>query len=320
MKKYFFILLVLVLTATQLLPVYAADFNVTGQLRFDLIKSPSLVMDDLSVRGYMVGFDRVYDGELTFDDDMRFSLDIDDIEENSQLMVVADGTKDGVGYFGSATTVVTEKEMISGIIGNLLVDMHEIPVPEYETSNKDLLKVCWQGLEEFSVIGYEIYRSELFDDDWTSIGRSGQNAGKQVCYLDNTAELDVKYYYRIGALTSWNAGENKEVMVSEVMSKTSDGLMKEVGVVDVINQKLTKVIEVDQTVAANQNSSEKKYFGLVDETIDKIGRYIEGNGWSHEVFILVVLLVVLLLVILFFVVSVSLANVRSKGSGLWDKK
>jgi|GEM_PF-6228789 len=302
--------------------VLAADFDVVGKLILSDVKSPGLVMDGLSVRGYVVGQPDTFYGDLNFEDDLQFQMGVEELKANDQLIITGEGQKDKSAYFGSATTVITEKELTSGLIGNILIELHELPIPAYETSNENLIKVCWRGLDDFSVVGYEVYRSEFVNEGWESVGRSGQNASKQVCFVDNEAEEDVKYFYKIGALTSWNAGEGSEVLVSEVTSSASDGMMIGLGVVENINEvQVTSENGLDLTVPVVVGSTEySESFGRLDSVLDRINEFIDERGWSHEIFMIVLLSGILLLVVIFFVASVSLANVRSQGSNLWDKK
>lgn len=322
MRKYLSVLILsLLATWLPVSQVRAADFDIFGQLVVEDIKAPSLVMNDLAVHAYIVGKSDVFFGDLDFEDDMQFRMDINDLAVNDQLIIIGEGRKADSAYFGSATTVITEKELKSGLVGNLIINMNELPIPAYETSNENLIKVCWKGLDQFSVVGYEVYRSEFIDEGWEAVGRSGQNADKQVCYVDNTADEDVKYFYKIGALTSWSAGEGKEVMVSEVMSLPSNGMMIGLGEVEEIYQ--TDVIgekETDLSPMVVSGVDVNDNFGQLDTVLEKINQFIDERGWSHEIFMIVLLSGILLLVVVFFVVSVSLANVRSQGSNLWDKK
>jgi len=321
MKRKLFFVFLAVLVLLQPVAVLAADFSVVGRLVFDDIKSPSLVMDDLSVKGYVVGKPDLYYGDLNFTDEMRFNLELNDLKENNQLILVGEGKKGENGYFGSITTVITEKELTSGLIGDSVIKMNELPVPVYETSNDSLIKVCWRGLDEFSVVGYEVYRTENAEAGWDSVGRAGQNAGKQVCFVDNKADQDVTYYYRLGALTSWNAGDGDEVMASQVQSGMSDGMMIGLGVVDRINKVVSEeMIETDKTVVVTNNLEQNRYFAFFDSVVNKVNQFVADRGWSQELFMIAILSGILLIVILFFVISVSIANVRSRGSDLWNKK
>ena len=110
--------------------------------------------------------------------------------------------------------------------------------------------------------------------------------------------------------------------VSDVTSGVSNGMMIGVGIVDKLsNNDSVSTVESDVTIPIKTDSLvENEYIGQLDGIFDQVNQFVEEQGWSKEIFMIALLSGILLLVVLFFIVSVSLANVRSKGSDLWDKK
>lgn len=313
-----FWLVVLLCNFGLLSPVLASgEFKVQGKLFFADDDVSEIAVNNISVKTFKIGSADVYQAEVKKDGrgQVTFSIVLNSLQKNDQLLVLAQADQDK-GLFGGLSTVVTEKELSDGIIANLTISLKQIPVPEYEEGANTELKTCWKGMDDFSVVGYEVYRSEDLNLEFTSIGRAGQTAGRQVCYVDTKGESGVKYYYKLGILNSWNAGAGKEVMISEAMGLGSNGLMLGKGIVE-RNKPVVEQMESDLTLPV---LSENKGNSTIDKYLNYFKNEIEKTGWSYQTVLLVVIGIVLLLVIGFFVLSVEFANVRSKGSVVWERR
>lgn len=311
--------------------VRAANINLVGDI--DVIKEG----DDFSLTDYKlvlrkIGLDQLWQGGLSRDGEkLSFNLPIENIQKNDQLVLTieAKGRNEvgrEAGYFGGKTIVVTSDQVEKTMIDDISLEMRIIPIPEYEQTDEKTMKICWKGMSDFSVVGYEVYRSdEKSGDSWQSVGRSGQNANKQVCFLDSELTDEV-VYYRLGILTSWNAGENKEVFVSNILSEVSDGLRFGSGVEDKLIREysLLKETEDDQTQsvvsASESDNGIVKYWTFADNWINVLFSKLKDNNISIQLTILLFLAVILLAVIIYFVLSVWFSNVTSNGSNVWREK
>lgn len=311
-------LFVLLCSVGQFSMVYASDFTVQGKLFFADDEVTEIAVNKIHVKTFKIGSEDISNAEIKKDGrgQVTFSIKLTDLNKNDQLLVVAEVEQEK-GLFGGLSTVITEKELASGVIGSLTIYLNEIPAPQYEESLTKEIKICWKGMDDFSVVGYEVYRSEAINEEFLSVGRAGQTAGRQVCYTDNEIKDKVKYYYRLGVLNSWNAGTGKEVMISNSMSDISNGLMLGKGVVEDRKPKV-KNDENDLTLQAVKAENQKE--SKMDEYLNLIRAEIEKRGWSYQMVLLVFIAIVLFLIIGFFVLSVEFSNIRSGGSGVWERR
>jgi len=310
----------------------AASLNLIGDI--SVVKNgTSFALTDYQLAVHKIGSDQIWQGGLTRDGDrLNFNLPVTDIVKNDQLVLTVeamgkDKTGREAGFFGGKTLVITSDQLDLGLLDNLNIEMNVMPIPEYEQSEGESLKICWKGMGDFSVIGYEVYRAnEKAGNSWEMVGRSGQNANKQVCFLDGET-TDKTVYYKLAVMTSWNAGEGKEVYVSQVLSEISDGIKFGEGVVDKIVRKneVTVATESDQTeniVSASETdgSGIVGYWSIVDKWFSQAYQKFKTYNINFQTSILIVLAGILFLIILYFVLSVWLSNMTSKNSGVWREK
>jgi hypothetical protein len=232
-------------------------------------------------------------------------------------MILAEVNRED-GLFGGMSMVVTEDNIQSGSLGNQVVRLNYIPVPEFDSTDSEQIKTCWKGMDDFSVVSYEVLRSNQKVGEYSSVGRAGQTPGRQICFIDKEVKSGEKYYYRLSTLSSWNAGSGSEFMMSDALSSGSDGIMLVKGVVETAKEKLTD--ETDLTLVSMAQTNNKLNQSPVDKWLDRIQFEIESRGWSYQVVMLVGIGVVLLVVVLFFIFSVEMANIRSNGSNVWQRK
>lgn len=310
--------------------VYAATFNVVGNVRYGNWEDEILV-NNIEVRVHKVGDDQVWQGALSKDGErVNFNFPVEDLSRNDQLIVTGEVNQDNNdvdknGFFGGVTTVLTDQEVGSGLVGELVLELNPIPVPEFDSMTDESIKMCWKGMNDFSVVGYEVYRTNELFGDWDSVGKAGQSLEKQVCFTDVNLDLEDRYYYRLAVMTSWSAGEGREFFVSNSESMASDGVQLGLGVVDVRGDQEEDVSagveENDFTQIVEADSQSKKnlkgFWNVVSGWLDNLTEFVELNNLSWELVIIVVLAAVLLLVVLIFVVSLSVSNKTSKGSVVW---
>ena len=322
-KKYFLSVICFVFLSFGLFTydnVLASDYTLQGKLYFPDNDVSEIALSTISVKTYKLGSDKVTKAEVKKDGrgQVSFSANLNDLNKNDQLIVVSQVEKES-GLFGGLSTVITDKELTTGVIGGLTIYLSEIPVPVFEMTDDKDLKICWKGMDDFSVVGYEIMRSEIVDTAYESVGRSGQTAGRQVCFTDNTLDSGVKQYYRLGVLTSWSAGEGKEVMISDALSVPSNGMMLTKGVVE--NREVVKINASQQNdLTLAQVVDENSFDNIIDKYLVVVKNEIEKRGWSYQMVLLIAIALVLVVIIAFFVISVEFANIRSGGSGVWERK
>ncbi len=300
---------------------FANEYRIQGKLFFDDNSSTEVSVNNISVKTYRIGHEEVKEAEIKKDGRglVSFTIDVEDIEKNDQIIVLSEVLTDD-SMFGGLSTVITEKELSSGVVGSLTIYLDEIPRPVYEGVNESEMKICWKGMDDFSVVGYEVLRSEILANDYETVGRAGQTVGRQVCFTDTTLDESIKYYYKLGILTSWNAGEGNEVMISEVYSAPSDGLMLEKGIVEVTKVEDKIMGETDNTSVIVLDTSVEIPENTFDKVLNYLKEEVDSRGWSYQMVLLIVIGVILLFVLAFFIMSVELSNIRSGGSGVWDRK
>ncbi|MFA4930410.1 MAG: hypothetical protein WC570_00910 [Patescibacteria group bacterium] len=309
--------------------VYAATFNVVGSVRYgdyeDLISANSI-----EVKVHKLGNDRIWLGALSKDGDrVNFNFPVDDLARNDQLIITGEvldsgDDVDNDSYFGGVTTVITDNELNSGLVGDLILELNPIPRPEFDSMTEESIKMCWRGMNDFSVVGYDVYRTSDLFGDWESVGKSGQSSDKQVCFTDvNLPEAD-KYYYRIAVMTSWSAGEGREFFISRAMSAVSDGISLGQGVVDKRNKPTTPIEtggESDLTLLPEVDSAAKQnlkgFWNWAGEAWEVTAAKVEASHISWQTVIILVVLAILLLVLIIFFISISLSNTTSRGSLVW---
>lgn len=321
-----------VLVIVFLLPinnVLGASFGAFGEI--SLVDNRNILANNINISSYKLGDTQAWRGTLTKDSDkLSYRANIENLVKNDQIVVLAEAREGDDpelnGYFGGVTTVIGDKELQSGIIGQLNIEMLILPVPEFESYDDKMLKICWRGINDFSIVGYEIFRSEDKLLSGQDIGRSGQSADKKVCFVDSTPEKDKTYYYTISAITSWNAGVGKEVKISSVKSAISDGLRLGLGVVDKRTKVESDVISTPEPdtsmVAVTDNvvsDTNQKIASLMSRVTDKIQAIMQQYNLSWQYLALIAMAFVLLVVILFFILSVQLANIRSHKKDVWGK-
>ncbi|MBU0648224.1 hypothetical protein KJ855_03515 [Patescibacteria group bacterium] len=307
----------------------AATYDVVGVVRYGGVVDEILV-NDITVNVYKLGDESVWRGTLSKDGDrLNFGLPIEDVAKNDQIIITAEaqvgaGVKSN-GYFGGSTVVITNKELDSGLIGEVTVDLRVIPVPVFDTTDDEELSMCWKGMDDFSVISYEVYRSNELVGDWEVVGRAGQNANKQVCFIDNAMVDGEVYYYQIAVLNSWNAGVGKEAYVSRARSGISNGVVLNKGEVEIIQtdkDDISDVTETDVTkpVVDSTDGQLVSYWDQIDGWWDELKAIIDGQEMSWQNLMILVMAGILLVIILYFVVSVWIANLTSRGSRIWVEK
>lgn len=315
---------------TQVAIIKAASFSVVGQISF--VDNKNVPANNIVINAYRLGDSQIAIGSLNKEaDKLSYKVEIADLKKNDQIVVTAEAKSgdenDYKAYFGGVTTVIGDKELQSGLVGQLNIEMLILPLPEFESYDDKMMKVCWRGINDFSIVGYEIFRSEDKLLTGQEIGRSGQSAGKKVCYVDSVLEKNKTYYYSISAITSWNAGEGKEVKVSGVKSAVSDGMKMGIGVVD--KKSVTEPIAGSNT-ESDMSDPEKIQDKVVSEPINQVDNVIQKitievkslmqeYNLSWQYLSLMVMALFLLIVIVFFVLSVQVANVRSHKKDVWRK-
>jgi len=302
--------------------VLAADFDVQGKLYFADGDFQEVSANNIHVWSYKIGESVKYEAKINKDGRGQVSFDIpfSGIKKNDQLMILAEVLQEN-GLFGGISTVITDENIQSGNIANQVIHLNYIPTPEFDSTDSEQIKICWKGMDDFSVVSYEVLRANEVLGDYESVGRAGQTAGRQVCFIDKEVKKSETYYYKISTLSSWNAGTGNEFMQSEAMSGASDGVMLVKGVVEAINEKpIASSNEEDMTLVANATANNQINKNQFDKLMDRIQYEIELRGWSYQVVLLIAIGIVLLVIVLFFVLSVEMSNIRSSGSDVWQRK
>lgn len=307
----------------------AATTSVVGEIQFASLNTDNIISNNIIVNAYKVGSEEVWNAILNKDAQkgLGYSLTADGLNKNDQLVVTAEydtDKQDNDAYYGGVITIITDQGIESKVLTNLNIVLLKVPFPVFEETDENNLKLCWTGISDFSVVGYEIYRSEDKTEGFRSIGRSGQNANKKVCFVDSSLDRNKTYYYRLAVMNSWNAGEGKEVKVASVLSARSDGMQIIKGVVDKKEEKIEILdAEKDQTqlvslVEGEQVKLNKSVWEKIDVTIKTIQDKIKLLGWSYQTMAIIVIAGVLLLVILYFVFSVWWSNIRYHKKSIWE--
>lgn len=317
---------------TRPLAVNAAEMSFIGDITV-IRDGEDYDLTDWQLVLRKIGSDQVWQGGLNRDGEkLGFNLPVKDIEKNDQLILTVEAKgRNSIGreegFFAGKTIVVTAEQLEKGLIDDDIdLEMNVIPIPAYELTDEKTMKICWKGMSDFSVIGYEIYRSdEKVSNSWQMIGRSGQNANKQVCFLDSDVSAK-NLYYRLAVLSSWNAGENKEVYVSKVMSDISDGMRFGEGVTDKITRKkeiaVTPETDLTENIVSVDNNDQEivRYWSVVDKWFKNIYAELQTRNITAQMMIILLMGLVLLLIVLYFFFSVWFSNVTSKGSNVWREK
>jgi hypothetical protein len=110
-----------------------------------------------------------------------------------------------------------EKEKIVNVPVNCTPD---VPHGVYSTNYDGTVLICWVANYESDMDGYNVYRSETVDGEYSPIGTVyvTDNNPAQYCYEDTDTENGFRYYYAVSAFDK--GGAESDLIVEEVVTGT----------------------------------------------------------------------------------------------------